>query len=237
MNSFDERRKQIEKEYHQKLVSLKKEESLDAQLPRGSKIHVYPLYGTIAGVTYGDPFGKTISYDQAVQLTKMLPPIDLKIVDEGSIISFRPLEYVTDTSQKNWIRSWSISPIIGHVENAEKNFSIEWMSRLPSLDLIRVHIFLGRLPIRVGTYSTPKVEYIGGYKYDRCNFTPTNGLKNIHRDDEEDSIICTYEKSIVWGTGGSYPNKVSFYFKDTVEVSSKVSGVEIMKTITRLATQ
>jgi hypothetical protein len=211
---------QIKADYDRKLAESEAEDKIASIIPDGGRIHVHSLYGTVASVKYGDTFGgKPCTWDDAKRLVRALPPVGLTMVRDGCL-SFRTTEHVESLPEgrkARWNEEVPCSPVLAHIEGFQgPTLSLEWNARVEGIGVVRVTVVMGPMWNHrgIGTYSAKRVEFQGGFRYERAKFTPANDLHSIHAA-EENGAAVQLESPIVWASGGQeYPNRISLYFVD-----------------------
>lgn len=206
----------IRKEYEAKLAQAKREDELTALIPAGGRLCMYKLFGSVAGVSYGDNlFGqdKATTWEQAKELIAKLPPVDLTLVKNGCT-SFQPTSYVESLPEDHRDRGKEespVSPVLLQIEAFQGPYlRLEWYARLANGELIHVRCNMGYLfSHRIGTYTAKRREHTGGYTYESAKFSPNAELHTIHGEEP----IAQLESPIRWASGGpEYPNNMTLYF-------------------------
>ena len=201
--------------YAAKLAEAEQEDTLNAKIPEGGRVHLYPLYGRVGGVRYGDNLmcGRdAVSWECARELVRALPPVSLTEVRDGCL-SFRPTSYVDalpEEKKARWESETRVSPVLLHVD---KGFaSLEWTASVEGIGLVDVKVDLGYLPAKIGRYNAKRVEFRGGFRYERATFTPGEEMHALH--DETGRAVAQLEAPIRWCTSDETPGRLTCYFVD-----------------------
>jgi hypothetical protein len=211
----------LKADYAKKLAQAEQEDAITARVPPGGRVFVHSLYGEVASVKYGDIYRHedACTWDEAKRLVRALPPVALTMVRDGCL-SFRPAEHVdslSESSKERWQEESAVSPVLMHIEGFQgPTLTLSWVSRVPDVGLVRVDCVMGNMLQHrgLGTYSAKRVEYQGGFRYERAKFTPADGLHTIH-DIEDNGPAVQLESPIVWASGGpEYPSRITCYFVD-----------------------
>jgi hypothetical protein len=220
------------------LADAEREDAIQAVIPAGGRLHMYSLYGTIGGVSYGDdkPSGHA-SWEHTQALIRALPPVALMLCKD-SCTSFKTRAYVEslpDDHKDRGKKESEVSPVLVQIEGLHgPKLKLEWTTRLPSGDLLRVRCKLGYIPQGIGSYEAKRVDFRGGHRYESARFFPNDELHTVHGSTHP---LAQLEAPIRWSSGGpEYPGNMTLYFCDLgADMNSEYTGIAIVDHLAKLA--
>lgn len=230
---------EIKARHAKELAKAEAEDRILAKVPAGAKVFVSELYGRVARVSFGDEFREPATWAQAVELIGMLPPVSKTMVKDGCL-SFRPrsvVEAMPESAKERWESESDVSPVLFHIEALHgPTLELEWTAALPEIGLVQVHVHLGHVPSGIGRYQANRVEFKGGFRYERARFNAAAELHTVHAENGES--LAQLESPICWASGGpEYPNRMTIYFCDLgADADPAMVGGAIVRHLAKLAT-
>jgi hypothetical protein len=231
----------------EELALAEREDAIQAVIPPGGRLHMYSLYGTVGGVSY-----ESAAWADAKALVRALPPVPLMLCKNGCT-SFKSRAYVEalpeDHKDRGCNEEQEVSPVLVQIEGLHgPKLELEWTTRLPSGDLLRVRCKLGYIPQGIGRYEAKRVDFRGGHRYEAARFFPADELHTVHGNlafgrnapaDHATEPVAQLEAPIRWHSGGpEYPGNMTLYFCDLgADMDPAMVGVAIVDHLAKLATE
>jgi hypothetical protein len=229
------KRDEVEARYRKELAAAEIEDAITAVVPAGARVHVHPLYGTVACVRYGDPYayGKHLEWAELVDLVRALPPVDATMT-RGSTTAIMPDAYAASLPDSRVESETAIAPITLRIEgNNGPTVAVHWFATTPA-GMVRVEVHLGYLSSGIGRYNTRRVEYRGGYRYEPAKLTLADGIYSIHADDGEP--VAEAQQPIRWWAPETSPQDMTVYFVAlTEDPDPAVLGMQIVTQLAKMA--
>lgn len=186
------------------------------------RIHVYQLYGAVAGVQIGYPWFDYSGKDPKPTLDTVRlaaehhPPEPMVMVRDGCL-SFRSkahVEALPEEKKARWEEERNVAPFLVEANAFQRqSASFEWYTRLKSGTLVRMEI---ELPLmrELGAYSIRRrgPEHLhDALPIESCTFTPDAArLTTLFHGPEP---VAQLEHPIRWASGSpSTPNKFTLYW-------------------------
>ena len=185
------------------------------------RIHVYQLYGAVAGVQIAYPWFDYSAKEpkptlDTVRLAALHhPPVGMVRVKDGCM-SFRSKEHVDalpEDKKERWEEELDVAPFLVEVDAFQHHSaSFEWYTKLKNGALVRVEI---ELPLmrELGQYDIKRrgPDYIEARPIESCRFFPDAArLTTLFHGPEP---VAQLEAPIRWASGSpTTPNKFTLYW-------------------------
>lgn len=185
------------------------------------RIHVYQLYGAVAGVQIAYPWFDYSAKEpkptlDTVRLAALHHPPEPMVRVKDGCLSFRSKAHVDalpEDKKERWEEELDVAPFKVDLDAFQRHSAtFEWFTRLKSGTLVRMEI---ELPLmrELGHYSIRHrgPEYIENRPIESCTFTPDAArLTTLFHGPEP---VAQLESPIRWGTGSNTtPNKFTLYW-------------------------
>ena len=233
------RKEELETEFAKKMAQAEIEDAIAAFIPSNlpsPRIFGYPLYGTVASVAFGDGYGRNfVTWEQACEIVKALPPVSATLVRNGSL-SIRArahVESLSEESKERWEAETDISSVQFKIHGRERHIELEWFAKVGE-SLVRVSVYPGGfLSSGLGSYSAKRVEFRGGFRYEKASFKLDPKLYTILDDG---GPLAQYESPIRWWTSEESPGDFTGYFVDLgCDLDPAKVGLTIVQRLTEAA--
>lgn len=218
-------------EFETKLAKAEREDSIveavkDLGLTEPRMTCVSELYGTCASLHYGEWYRRynqtDLSWETVLALAEKLPGVPITKVRDGCL-SFQPTSYVEslpEEKKERWKEETSVCPLLVKVDCLHEygpRLELNWTANLPSVGLVRVDCEFSHVPQKIGTYSAKRIDYRGGWRYEKATFKLNEKLDRIEAKTPADTLehIAEAQLPIHWASGSPQnPGSVSIYWID-----------------------